>query len=422
MPPVVRALSDDGNPGSAAVNVRGVEVILTAACNLRCAYCYQDRRRPARMSWETLKQAVDLLARSDQPRVILNFFGGEPLLEFEMIRRAVVYAESVVPRQVERQFGVCTNGMLLDDEKLEFFDSHGIEVQLSFDGVARAQNERASGSFAALDALLDRMRHDHSALFRDRLSIAITLTGRNLPFLGESVAYFLAKRVPEIGISPVVTHDADWHEGRLGELDHQWSRVYRDSLAHYRETGQTPVTALRRSNRPASAWSEVGPTCSAGKGRVLTVDVDGQVRSCVLFCRSYRQPGAGPLEQQTDRLGLGRIDDPGLVSRLDGFPRRAQETRLFHLDKARYSAYGKCRECAQREGCSVCPVSITHIPGNRDPLRIPDLQCAFQKILGRWRDRFPAQPTVTDLLSGKAVAPAGVARLLNAVQGSRAVS
>jgi sulfatase maturation enzyme AslB (radical SAM superfamily) len=371
------------------------------------------------MSWETLKRAVDLLARSDQPSLVMNFFGGEPLLEFELIRMAVVYAESVLPRQAVCQFGLCTNGKLLDGEKLEFLDSRGIDVQLSFDGLAQAQDDRAPGSFATLDALLDRMRHDHPALFRDRLSIAITLTGRNLPFLSESVAYFLAKRVPEIGITPVVTHDADWHEGKLRELDLQWARVHRNSLAHYRETGRIPVTALRRSARPASASNGDGPTCSAGKGQVLTVDVDGSVWSCVLFCGSYRQQGPELLEQQTDRLGLGGIDDPGLGSRLDRFPGHARETRLFHRGGEEYSTYGKCRDCNQREGCSVCPVSITHIPGNQDPLRMPDLQCAFQKTLGKWRDRFPAQPSVNDLVSGNETMPAGVERLLSVVEGAR---
>lgn len=408
-------------PVDRALSIRGVELILTAACNLRCAYCYQDRRQPARMSWKTLKRAVDLLARSDQPRAVLNFFGGEPLLEFEMVRRAVLYAESVLSHRVVRQFGLCTNGNLLDQEKLEFLDSHGVDLQLSFDGVAQAQDERAPGSFDALDALLDRMRRDHPALFHDRLSVAITLTGRNLPFLGESVAYFLAKRVPEIGVTPMVTHDTDWHAGRLRELDLQWTRVYRDSLAHYRDTGRTPVTALRRSTSPSSAKSEDGPTCSAGEGQFLTVDVDGSVSSCVLFCRSYRQDGPGLLEQLTDRLDLGKLDDLGLGLRLDELPRRARETRLFHRDPARFSGYGACRDCDQREGCSVCPVSITHVPGSQDPMRIPDLQCAFQKVVGKWRDRFPAQPGVTDLLSGRAAMPAGVERLLSAVHGSRPI-
>ena len=367
------------------------------------------------MSWETLEAAVDLLGRSSRPRVILNFFGGEPLLEFDLIRRAVAHADEVIPEHVQRQYGLCTNGMVLDGEKLEFLSSHAVEVQLSFDGVARAQEERAPGSFARLDGLLERMRADHGAWFRERFSIAMTLTGRNLRDMADSVEYFLGKGVREIAVSPVITHDFDWHRSGLGELDAQWERVYRASLSHHRETGQTPVVALRRDDSPQSPRSRTGATCSAGEGRNLTVDVDGSLWPCVLFCGSYQNSPPELLRRHVTGLGLGKIDDPGLVERLGEFPVRAREARLFHRIEPRYSEYGDCEECARRDDCAICPVSIVHIPGNRDPLRIPDLQCAFQRVVGKWRDRFPARPSVTDLLTGRAGVPAGVSRLLEAV-------
>jgi len=397
------------------VNVRGVEVILTAACNLRCAYCYQDRKQAARMSWETLKAAVDLLGRSSQPRVVLNFFGGEPLLEFDLIRQAVAYAERVIPTHVARQFGVCTNGTVLDGKKLEFLDSHGVDVQLSFDGVAEAQDERAPGTFAGVDALLDRMRREHGSLFRDRLSVAVTVTARNLRCLADSVDYLLAKGVCEIGISPVVTHEADWQRTTVHELDEQWERVYRSSLEHHRETGQTPVVALRRRAMPRSTGRTAGAICSAGNGQVLTVDVDGSVWPCVLFCGSYQSARPGLLEQHFARRAVGRVDAPGLATRLDELSCRVRETRLFHRLDRKHSAYGDCRECTHREGCAICPISIAHIPGNDDPMRVPDFQCAFQRVAAKWRARFPAQPSTADLLTGREAVPAGVERLMQTV-------
>ena len=76
------------------LKVRQVCVVLTAQCNLRCAYCYQNARRPGSMSWPVLCSAVDLLLSSSEHRVELAFLGGEPLLEFDLFRRAADYAKS----------------------------------------------------------------------------------------------------------------------------------------------------------------------------------------------------------------------------------------------------------------------------------------------------------------------------------------
>ena len=74
---------------------------LTHACNLRCAYCYAGAKDDWRMSWQVAQRAVDFglehtLSRArllDRPPTAqLGFFGGEPLLEWEMLQRATDYA------------------------------------------------------------------------------------------------------------------------------------------------------------------------------------------------------------------------------------------------------------------------------------------------------------------------------------------
>jgi len=69
-------------------------LILTAQCNLRCSYCYQNAKGARSMSWDTLQASIDLALQSPSPRVELTFTGGEPLLELELIRRGVAHAQS----------------------------------------------------------------------------------------------------------------------------------------------------------------------------------------------------------------------------------------------------------------------------------------------------------------------------------------
>ena len=62
--------------------------------------------------------------------------------------------------------------------------------------------------------------------------------------------------------------------------------------------------------------------------------------------------------------------------------------KIFTDKEEKYSSYRACRGCRYLYQCSVCPVSIGHIPGNTDPNRVPDLQCAFNLAVLTAREKF----------------------------------
>src|SRR5688572_4383421 len=126
-------------------DLHSVDVVLTANCNLRCGYCYQNDKKPRSMDWNTLRASADLLLGSRQPEVHMLFIGGEPLLEFPLIRRAVEYIEAARPRHLTVRYDIITNGTLLREEQTAFLVDHDFAVQLSFDGVPPAQDLRGRG-------------------------------------------------------------------------------------------------------------------------------------------------------------------------------------------------------------------------------------------------------------------------------------
>src|SRR6266545_2008177 len=105
-------------------DVEVLEVILTAGCNLRCTYCYQNDKKPRSMSWDTLRGALDLVLPSRSPDLQILFLGGEPLLEFPLIRQAVEYVRSACPPDKKVQYSMVTNGTLLREEQAEFLAEH----------------------------------------------------------------------------------------------------------------------------------------------------------------------------------------------------------------------------------------------------------------------------------------------------------
>ena len=110
-------------------------------CNLNCSYCFAAQGKyhgeRALMSFETGKRALDFLVEHSGTRKNLevDFFGGEPLMNFEVVKQLVAYARSI-ERQAGKnfRFTLTTNGVLLNDEVIEFANRECHNVVLSLDG------------------------------------------------------------------------------------------------------------------------------------------------------------------------------------------------------------------------------------------------------------------------------------------------
>lgn len=125
-----------------AENLGQVILEVTEECNLRCSYCvYNDivgesrNHGTARMAFPTAQKAMDYLAaRSSRQRTpSVTFYGGEPLLRFDFIRRCVAYARTVF-RDKEVQFAVTTNGTTVTEEIARFLVQNEFGVTVSIDG------------------------------------------------------------------------------------------------------------------------------------------------------------------------------------------------------------------------------------------------------------------------------------------------
>lgn len=116
---------------------------LTQGCNFRCSYCIysennnqkQRNHSSKRMSYETGKKCIDFYAKHsvDNPRANIGFYGGEPLLEFQLIKKLVAYAERVFDGK-PLSYNMTTNGSLLSNEVVEFLLKYKVRTTISLDG------------------------------------------------------------------------------------------------------------------------------------------------------------------------------------------------------------------------------------------------------------------------------------------------
>ncbi len=367
-------------------------VILTARCNLRCRYCFQDAKRARSMTWDTLQAALDLVVRSRQPVVQVLFTGGEPLLEFAKLRRAVAYLRQHCGEHRRFIFGLNTNGVLLTEEIVDFLARHRFHLQLSFDGVARAQDFRGRGTFAVLDRLLATpARQPRPDFYRTHVAVGVTTTPTTLRDLAASTRYLLARRVRNIAINPSITADPTWDPGRIEDLEAQFARHVRGLRPAFRNDRRDSATGFQQAGRQRASADALRGRCAAWPApeRSPWMSTD-RAYGCSTFAGSVRGVAAPILTERKDTLRMGRVDDPGFGERYARFPEIIRRTEFFHHKEQKYSTYGRCADCECLPECSLCPGSILQIPGNADPHRVSDFCCAYQQVSARYRARFPA--------------------------------
>lgn len=122
--------------------LRTVALNLTNNCNFACRYCFANHGNYGNpgivMNISTAKKAIKLLFKSvtenDQERAAIAFFGGEPLLEWKLIKEIVRFAKDNSPKNINLRFLITTNASLMDTRKIKFMKDNNFSVMVSIDG------------------------------------------------------------------------------------------------------------------------------------------------------------------------------------------------------------------------------------------------------------------------------------------------
>lgn len=197
---------------SVAAPVKAMCLLVSMDCNLRCKYCFASTGDfglgRKLMSYETGKQAIDYLLENsgDRKNLELDFFGGEPLMNWEVVKKVVLYARSREAEYGKKfRFTVTTNGTLLTEDKIEFINKEMSNVVLSIDG-RKEVNDRMRVNVEG-KGCHDQIIENYKKLVDKRGSkeyyIRGTYTKYNLDF-ADDVLYFNEQGFDQLSIEPVV--------------------------------------------------------------------------------------------------------------------------------------------------------------------------------------------------------------------------
>ena len=305
--------------------VSSVVVNVANKCNLHCTYCYEpDEAKygptPVQMDWPTAQASVDFLfQKSGQSREVnLIFFGGEALLNFKLMRQVVAYAEQKAQTEDKAvDFSITTNGTLLTDSVIDFFQEHRFGVTISIDGPPDLHDKRRSfltaggqrkGSYQVLASRLERLFARYTA----RPVVARVTVTKDAIDIMRTYEHLTGLGFFEVGFSPVTATDgadyglepADLHEVLAGFR--QLGSLYVERAVAGRYTGFSNLSTLLTDIHVGT--NKFFP-CGAGLG-LLDVDGNGDVYLC------HRFPGS-------EEHHYGNVKDGLDYDRLNAFVNKA---------------------------------------------------------------------------------------------------
>lgn len=254
----IEALKKDGrlfsedNFESAAPDFKKRQGVLKAIClhvahdcNLACKYCFAGKGEYSGpkgiMSYETGKRALDFLIEQSGSRrnLEVDFFGGEPLLNWDVCKKLVEYGRS---REKECnknfRFTVTTNGILLNDEIIDFCNREMGNVVLSLDGRKETHDRMriTRSKTGSYDLIIDKFQKFAQARNQKDYYIRGTYTHYNTDFAGD-VIHMADLGFKELSIEPVVcaaTEDYALRESDLPQLKQQYEILANEMLRRYR--------------------------------------------------------------------------------------------------------------------------------------------------------------------------------------------
>jgi len=250
-------------------------ICLTHDCNLDCVYCYQKHDSSTRMAIETAKKSVEWIFQhvpDGFTEVELSFIGGEPLLEFELMKEVYEFIQELNPN-IPYILYATTNGTLLDNKMKEWFTLHKKQfwLGLSLDGTKKTHDLNRSNSFDKID--IEYFRNT----WPDQ-GVKMTLTENSLLNLSDNIIFLHSLGFKEIG-------GVNLFEGEYNWDDEKYIKMLVPELTKlvnfYVENNDLKLNQMfdKRLELCAMKSTVQKKWCGIGNG-VLFFDVDGEKYPC----------------------------------------------------------------------------------------------------------------------------------------------
>ncbi|MDR1642900.1 MAG: His-Xaa-Ser system radical SAM maturase HxsB [Clostridiales bacterium] len=335
-------------------------LVVTHRCNSKCVYCQAMASKSAGdMTVKVARKAIDMALNSPSRNITIEFQGGEPLLNYDVIKDAVTYAENECSANKKISFSVVTNLSLLQPEMLSFFIANNVSISTSLDGAEDCHNHNRPmiGKKNGYQILREKI----SSIFESGYHVGAiqTTTREGLLNPKSTIDAFIEMGLTSVFIRPLTP---------LGFAAEQWNKIgyapsefiefYEECLKYVLELNRNGV--LIQENHAAiwlrkiiggiqTNYMELRSPCGAAIGQLAVVE-NGDIYTC---------DEARMLSQMGDKsFRLGNV----FVNSFDD-AMNSDVTKAVCVAST-LESLPSCCDCVYQPYCGVCPVVNLAMEGN----------------------------------------------------------
>jgi uncharacterized protein len=337
----------------------GFTFIVTEDCNFNCSYCHQIKGEKS-IDPSTVEKTLDFFLPFLTEECYINFYGGEPLLAFDMIKHTVSTIQQKNKRlKKHATFSITTNGSLINHDILNFLNQHKFLLLLSFDGLAQDVS-RKRGSFKQIVSIIKKIQK-YSDIGLETNSV---FTPATVGYLSRSIQLISELGVPNIDLS--LDKISPWDSSSLSQLEKELTVLREFLLSSYENTESIPLVDFRQKPKKDIFC------CFAGQDR-MAITPDGKLWGCCLFPDFFKGN-----EETADykKYCFGDLDS--FIENYETvYPEILSNFSTLRTDHF-FTPETSCILCEDLEECGVCPLD-TVFSGSITK-RIPPWICKIKKI------------------------------------------
>ena len=342
-----------------------IDLDMTNNCVLACDYCFRGEKNPRKLTWEVGSRAIDWLIEKSQneKKLSVSLFGGEPLMEFKLIKQLVPYAkEKVAECGKTIHFTAVTNSVLVTDEIIEFFRKYDMTFHTSIDGGPETQDAHrhfpnGSGSSAVIEPNIKKILKywpNRTA----RSTISSDVVHRWL----EDVKYLVDLGYKRLAM--ILIPDQEWSDEQLEILKSQLRQISDFYIEQYRQGKPIYIKHIEDGMKAFINPTRRSSHCGAGRSLVL-IRTDGSIYPCHRF--------GGEIDAESEnKWCLGTI--------FDDFDHEKRQT-LLNLD-CRKHVKADCENCMAVHMCGISCIAINW-SNFKDIYKPHPRQCKFNNLFAK---------------------------------------
>jgi sulfatase maturation enzyme AslB (radical SAM superfamily) len=340
------------------LKLEGFTFYITEDCNFHCAYCYQKKRNRY-LKLSSIKRAVDFLWPHLNRPCNISFYGGEPMLAFDVIEKTLRYIQKIEGPHEDISYHIATNGSIIDHYILDVLDEFKFNVTISYDGMAQ-ETFRGKESLRQVVGTIEEINRRPNI----RLETRSIFTPSTVGLLSESI-----KSIVCMGIESVHLNFADdypWEKDDLMRLQDELTDLREFSFNFYRETNTIPCAFFQE--KPGFGLGR----CNGAETH-MSLTPDDRLWGCHLFFDYAKLRKDDSLYRL---YSFGRLDN--FIKNYDIIFPEIQDNYKKISQRNCWTSEKKCRECRYIFSCSVCPLDASF--SSPKLWEIPIWVCEIKKI------------------------------------------